>query len=459
MPGDVNFYLKKAEKSTGKSLIYLKFKYSGNVFVYSFDQTIDPGKKLKADGFKNWSTGKQRVRSNRVTTNDGQHSLNDLLDNLEGVLLETYRKELKNGLPAKATLKEALDGFVNQNKENPDSPTFYKLLDRFISGEILHKGKVKSPNTIKTYQTLKGHLKAFEAVKKWPVDYKTINLDFLYKYLGFLRSKFTDQEIKKVQDEKIQKSLRSLPIGQNAIAKDVQILKTIMKKAVALKETNNLWFEHEDFTASREDTDAVYLTDKEILQLYNHSFSDNKKNEETRDLFVFGCYVGLRFSDYSQVKPDNIVTIDNEQGQKEYYIKMITQKTSDLVVIPCSPIVPQIFDKYSHNKNKLPKALSNQKFNERIKQVCKDAGFTEHGRLATKPEKELWECVSSHTARRSFATNLYLEGFPVIDLMKITGHRTEKAFMKYIRHSKLDAAKRLNQHMRKVWSEKLLKIA
>lgn len=459
MPGDVNFYLKKPEKKTGKSLIYLKFKFSGNVFVYSFDQTIHPGKKLKLDGYQNWSTGKQRVRSNRITTKDGQHSLNELLNNLESVLLETYRKELKNGFPAKATLKEALDNFINQNKENPDAPSFYKILDRFISGEILHKGKEKSPNTIKTYKTLKGHLKAFEATKKWPVDYKTINLDFLYKYLAFLRSQFSDQEIKKFTDEKIQKSLRSLPIGQNAIAKDVQILKTVMKKAVALKETNNLWFEHEDFTASREETDAVYLTDKEILQLYNHDFSSNKKFEETRDLFVFGCYVGLRFSDYSQVKPENIVTIDSEDGQKEYYIKMITQKTSELVVIPCSPIVLQIFEKYTHNKNKLPKAISNQKFNDRIKEICKEAEFSEHGRLATKPEKELWECISSHTARRSFATNLYLEGFPVIDLMKITGHKTEKAFMKYIRHTKLDAAKRLNQHMRKVWSEKLLKVA
>src|SRR5437762_9494551 len=102
MPGHVNFYLKKKEKSTGKSLIYLKYKYAGNVFVYSFDQTIDPGKELKNDGFQNWSTGKQRVRGNKFTTKDGQHSLNDLLDNLENVLLTAYRKELSSGIPPRA---------------------------------------------------------------------------------------------------------------------------------------------------------------------------------------------------------------------------------------------------------------------------------------------------------------------------------------------------------------------
>lgn len=445
MPGNVNFYLKKKEESTGKSLIYLKYKYAGNVFVYTFDQTIDP---------KNWNSSKQRVKSNNQTTKDGQHSLNDLLDNLEDVLLLTYRTELKNGIPPKAVLKEALDNFINQNKENPDKPSFYKLFDRFITGEILYKGKRKSPNTIKTYNTLLGHLKAFEKVKKWPVDYNTINLDFLYKYITFLRTSFKEQELKNIADEKLKKTLASLPISQNSIAKDVQIIKTVMSKAVTLKETTNLWFQHEDFAAVRNETDAVYLNDSEILHLYKYDLAGNTRLESVRDLFVFGCYVGLRYSDYSNVKPENIVKIDND-----YFIKLITTKNGQLVIIPCNSVVLQIFEKYQHNSNKLPKAISNQKFNSMIKEVCQMAGMTEKGRLSTEPGLELWEAISSHTARRSFATNLYLEGFPVLDLMKITGHTTEKAFMKYIRHSKLDAAKRLNDHMRKQWSAKLLKVA
>lgn len=439
--GDVNYYLKKAE-SHGKSLIYLQFKYAGQRFKYSFGQSIDPD---------NWNKKKQRVKSNRETTSDGQHSLNELLDNLEEVLLNTYHSELKNGIPAKAVLKEALDTFQNQNKANPDAPSFHKLLDRFISGEILHKGKAKSQNTIKTYRTLQGHLKAFEKVKNWPIDYNTINLDFLYKYITFLRSAHPPFN---TADEKIKKTVNALPIGQNAIAKDVQIIKTVMKKAVTLKQTNNLWFQHEDFAASRKDTDAVYLTDKEILSLYKKDLSDNKRLEPVRDLFVFGCYIGLRYSDYSTVRPENIVEMEGD-----LFIKMITTKTTQLVIIPCNTIVTQIFEKYKHNPNKLPKSIANQTFNESIKEVCKLAEMNEKGRLATNPELELWQCISSHTARRSFATNLYLEGFPVIDLMKITGHTTEKAFMRYIRHSKLDAAKRLKDHMTKRWNEKLLKVA
>lgn len=444
--GRVNFYLKKAEPTTGKCLIYLKYKYNKQVLVWTFGQSVKE---------TDWDAARQRVKDKKATTANGDYLLNDTLDKLGEVLQAAHKAELVNGQPDPTTLKKHLNAFWNRNTKGDDTPTFYKLLDRFISGEIKHKGKEKSPNTIKTYNTLRGHLVAFERVRKYGVDFDTINLDFLYKYITFLRSKFTEADVRGIQDEKIKKSLLSLPVGQNAIAKDVQIIKTVMKKAVTMGQTTNLQHEHEDFTAVREESDSVYLTDREILKLYRHDFSNNKRYQAIRDLFVFGCYVGLRYSDYSTVKPENIVEIENERGEKKLFIKMITKKTGSLVIIPCSPVVLEIFDRYQHNPNKLPKAYSNQKFNTLIKEVCKEAGFTEKGRLSTNPDLELWQAVSSHTARRSMITNTYLSGFPVQDLMKISTHTTEKAFMKYLKVSKLDAAKRLDTHMGKVWGSYL----
>ena len=72
--GNINFYLKKAEESTGRSLIFLQYKYNNYKLVFSFGQTVDP---------KNWSTAKQKVKNNKETTADGDHFLNDLLDNLK----------------------------------------------------------------------------------------------------------------------------------------------------------------------------------------------------------------------------------------------------------------------------------------------------------------------------------------------------------------------------------------
>lgn len=60
-----------------------------------------------------------------------------------------------------------------------------------------------------------------------------------------------------------------------------------------------------------------------------------------------------------------------------------------------------------------------------------------------------WEVLCSHTARRSFATNEYLAGTPSITIMAITGHKTEKAFLRYIKLTPNEHAKLLKLHWQK----------
>lgn len=202
------------------------------------------------------------------------------------------------------------------------------------------------------------------------------------------------------------------------------------------------------------------------MKLYRHDFSGNKRLERVRDLFVFGCCVGLRYSDFSRIRPENII-----KDGIDYFVKVTTQKTSERVIIPAHPMALEILKKYKSENSTLPRSVSSQRFNDYIKEACKivgeaeskaagrAVGFNEAGRLSTEPELQLWQCVSSHTARRSMATNYYLEGFPVIDLTKITGHKTESSFLRYIKLSKLDAARRLQVHINKNWGQKLLRIA
>jgi integrase len=357
------------------------------------------------------------------------------LDNLKKLCEKSFNEALKSGIPAPGYLRKILQDFVNQNNstDGPDTPTFFKLATRFIAGEIKNRGKDKSKSSLKNYHAVTKHLKDFQRVSKYTITFETINLDFFYKYTSYLKL---------------------LGLAPNTIAKDIAILKVFMGEAIDLGYTTNMQFRHSKFSYSEVETDSVYLSEKELALLFKFNFSGNKKLENVRDLFVFGAWVGLRFSDFSNIKSENIIQIDGE-----YFIKMITQKTKELVYIPCNPVVLEIFKKYECNQNMLPKTISNQKFNDYIKDVCRAAGLTEKGRLGNNNALELWECISSHTARRSFATNYYLQGFPTLDLMKITGHKTEKAFMKYIRVTKLDAAKRLSAHMKKMWSEKMLRVA
>jgi hypothetical protein len=129
--------------------------------------------------------------------------------------------------------------------------------------------------------------------------------------------------------------------------------------------------------------------------LYNYDFKENKRLEQVRDLFVFGCLVGLSFSDYSTVEKENIVNLDGD-----HFLKVIPEQTRYLVIIPCHPLVFEILKKSQNNYNGWPRALSIQKFDEFIKEACEIAGLTEKGRLSTFPKKELYECITSRTARQ-----------------------------------------------------------
>ena len=422
----VNFRL-KPEDNDGLSNIVLDFAYQKRRLRYGFGQSIKP---------KDWNEKKQRVKDKLATTNDGKFALNDMLDNLESTCLRAYSEALKDGIPDTNILKHALDTLIDKNHNNAavsNKPTLFSLAQRFINGEIKFRGKDKSQSSLDNYSAVTKHLKAYQTFSKLRVDFDTIDLDFFYSYVNYLKHK--------------QK------LAVNTIAKDISIIKVFMGEAVDLEYTDNMKFRHKKFAFNEEETDNVYLTEDELTQLYALKIA-NKKLEEVRDLFIFGAWVGLRFSDFSNIKPENIIQIYGD-----FFIKMITQKTKELVIIPCNPVVMEIFEKYANRPNRLPKTISNQKFNEYIKDVCKLAEFNEKGRVSTKPKEILADLVSSHTARRSFATNYYLQGFPTIDLMKITGHKTERSFLKYIRVSKLDTAKRLSEHIKANWSRKLMSVA
>lgn len=264
--GEVNFYLKTSEESTGKSLIILRKRYKGRNLVVSTGQTINP---------KSWNKAKQRVKNNSTTTEDGTELLNDFLSNLQKECDRIFTASLKNGIPAPESIREELKAYLNHSQEDPESKdSFFKLIDRFIDGEIKTKGRDKSKNTLQNYSTVKGHLEGYQKHIKRKITFESINLDFFYSYVSYLK--------------------KNLTLATNTIAKDITVLKVFMGEAIDLGFTNNMQFKHKKFSVQEEDTDAVYLTENEINGIYKLELSENKRLERARDLFVFGCYTGLR---------------------------------------------------------------------------------------------------------------------------------------------------------------------
>ena len=157
-------------------------------------------------------------------------------------------------------------------------------------------------------------------------------------------------------------------------------------------------------------------------KIYNLQLSTSQ--EKLRDIFIIACYVGARHSDWDQIQKENIIV----EGEKRM-LRIKQTKTSETIHIPIHSAVGAIMAKYDGD---LPKVITNQKFNEALKTICKKA---ELGKVKLGKETvDKWEYVSTHTARRSFATNAYLSrAMDVYQIMKCTGHRTEASFLRYLK--------------------------
>ena len=298
--------------------------------------------------------------------------------------------------------------------------TLYKAIEAYI------KNVNRSPRTKLSYGTTYNTLKRYSAAMlRADLDFENIGMDF---YNDFQRYCF---EVEK--------------LALNTFGGYIKNIKVFMDYAIDKGYTVNTGHRHKNFQRSQETSDSIYLNDAELDTIYNHDLSKNAKLDRVRDLFIIGCHTGLRYSDLSQLNQNNIT----DGGTR---FSLATTKTGERVVIPLHWQVKAILNKYDGAP---PAAISNQKMNKYLKDLGEEVKFTENvtrtitrGGAKEVSNKHKWELMTVHTARRSFATNMYLAGLPTISIMKITGHRTEKSFLKYIKISQEQNADKLANHPR-----------
>ncbi|MCM1030965.1 MAG: site-specific integrase [Oscillibacter sp.] len=230
--------------------------------------------------------------------------------------------------------------------------------------------------------------------------------------------------------------------GQNlmvaTVKNNINRIKYLLKKAHrAGYETDRTV---EDFNVPNEEANTVFLTMREVYKI--HRYADLTSREtEIKDYFVIGCLTALRFSDYSRLKPQNFV-------RNKITIK--TKKTNTPVQVPMHPVVKEIIQKYN---KELPPPPSLQHFNREIKKICRQIGFRKKvlserqiGKARVSKLIPKYQFISSHTARRTAATNMYLAGIMPFRIMLVTGHKTEKSFFRYIRITREENVKVLARH-------------
>lgn len=401
----IKFYLEKRGDRETKVPILLSYSFHGQRLIYYTGLRVD--KKYYVE--KYWTgNGKQPIKA---TCPDCDY-LNNQIAIMKAHLGAAENEAKAAGTPLSVEyFRDYLNTKLKEKPETQERITLLLYFDRFI-------GEMKNGINQKTGHRLShANVEKYSAVKNMLVEF------------GKHRGKevdFADMD-KQLYNELINYMITEKKYALNTYGRHIKFIKTVLHKATSDGINTNIKFQ-KAFVGVTEQSDNAYLTETELEQLYNHDFSKKPYLDRVRDIFLIGCWTGLRFSDYTNLKHENI------EGDK---IKIIQQKTKKPVIIPINDTVKAILQKYDYQ---LPKAISNQKFNDYLQKVCTEAkieapftkSITRAGKVEVTSGKK-HDFISSHSARRTFSSNMFKRGVPPYLIMTITGHKTETEFLKYLK--------------------------
>lgn len=396
---------------------------------------------------KTWDNEKQRCIistsfSDRI--NRASRKVNKFLDCLdvsinkymENVYLDSNNRTYF-GTPkfVKDRVKLAVEDVVNADKEAEEKKAitplifFRSYVDNMHKKVNPHTGRYISDRTIIHHKTVLKRYENFFAEKHLKDDFSVFDLRF--------------------QDLFIDWAYTSKNYRYNTIPASFSLLKVWLNEASRqglIKDET-----YKSYRSKAVEVDNIYLTESEIARLHALDIATLKSKgiidaksymEETRDLFIIGCWTGLRQSDLNHLEK---ALFDVEADT----ITVVTEKTSEKVKIPMHVYIKELHKKY---EGKFPKMCNKSRFNEHLKELGRLAKIDDEvivkenrGGKVTSIKYMKYQLIKSHTARRSFATNLYLKGAPTISIMKLTGHTTEANFMKYIKVTREENAQLMKQ--------------
>lgn len=417
---------KGAVRKDGTSLIFLQYCHSAEQRVLLSTDIPIPS--------NYWNKKTERIAENLPSqygnVNELQKSLTEKLRKAEDMVEHAVKK--RSACPMQF-LKENFHLQKNWKLEQMSGSE--KNLDVYYNIEDYVQSKQSTVKhcTINVINAMKAHLKSFESFKKEPITFDSFDMNFYEDFVKYLT-----YDIVQLRRKEVIKGLKV-----NSVGKTIKHLKSFLKDRMRKKIIP--FMDLGAYKVMEEEVDAVYLSWSELSLIYHLDLSANSNLEKYRDLFVLGCLTGFRFSDYSDIKPEEI------RGGMLYVNQT---KTLSTVVVPLRSDAKKILiDKYNMQ---MPQ-VSNPNFNYYIKEVVKLAGIDElikithkRGNKITEEIRPKYAWIMSHTCRRSFCTNEFLDGTPTNLIMAISGHKTEKAFRRYIKADQIQKA-----HMiKKLWDNR-----
>ena len=363
-----------------------------------------------------WDADKQRVK------NGCSNKLKQSASEINASLLEYYteiqsifkRFEVEDVMPTPEQIKEAFNALHKPVSEEPKPKKealpcdFFQVFDDFV--EDCGRQNNWTDSTFEKFAAVKNHLTNFRE----GLTFEFFDERGLNDYVGYLR------DVKEMRNTTIGKQLSFLK----------WFLRWAFKKGV---HQNNAYDSYKPKLKSTQKK-IIFLTWDELNRLREFKIPSNKQAlERVRDVFLFQCFTGLRYSDVFNLRRSDI---------KGDHIEVTTVKTSDSLIIELNNHSKAILDKYkdvAFEDDKVLPVITNQKMNDYLKELAEMAGIDEPVRQTYYKCNERIDDVTpkyallgTHAGRRTFICNALALGIPPQVVMKWTGHSDYKAMKPYI---------------------------
>jgi integrase len=312
-------------------------------------------------------------------------------------------------------LKQRVERVIHSDAGMINTNDIYEAIDDCMR---LNPG-IKTDRTRMKYETLKNHLKEFEKKTGYKVSFESMNAEFMRKWEDFMLTQY------------INPSTKGIGILNTTFDKYKTSLKSFLRWANLADYHKNLFYQK--ITSEISKTEIISLSFEEFHQLINYT-PEKEHLIQTRDTFIVEILTAQRYSDISAIQWTDI-----DLNKRVWNLFQYKGRKAVKTEIPLHPYVIQILHKYKDAPQPLP-IISNQKYNDNIKDLCMLAGIDE---IVTrvrysgdKPVKEVepkWKYIGSHTARKSFLNIAPALGIPMEVAMSISGHSNYKVVQEHYR--------------------------
>ena len=398
---EIKFYLeKRKDKKTGELItanvpIFLFFSFSGQRLQYYTGLRIDAHK---------WDAENMKAKRNFAETSE----INRELDKIKAKVNDIYDKG--KALEVELTVQYFKDQL--SEKKVPTVKVGVKSFTEYFEEFIEESKLIKGEGTIKNIKSTLSILNAFSAATAFKLDFATIDQNFYNRFLEYC---FYARDFK-----------------NNYVGKLIKDLKAFMNYATEKGYNSNISYKKKSFKKLTEEPEIIFLTYDELMNLYKAELP-NKRLEQVRDIFCFGCFTGLRFSDIKALAPEHI--------HDDFIIYRVI-KTGENNTIPLNSYSKAILERYKGHPEKCLPVISEVKTNEYLKELAKleKVGLNRsiqqnhfQGAKRITKNSPLNEIITFHVSKKTFMTNFLAKGGSLHTAMAITGNKDMKTARRYFK--------------------------